>query len=414
MKSALLIFSRMILAAAVASLALTPNSWGASRYKVLHNFGSSGDGTLPYGPPVIDREGNLYGVTIDGGTGQCSDYGCGTVFELAPQARGVWREVILHNFTAGGGGSGPDGGLIIGSGGSLYGTISGDGSFATGGVFELSPNSGSWRYTILYSDNAGPGLVSDKLGNLYGEMGRGQYKYGAIAELSPGPSGWNYADLYSFCVFQCGYSPPAPPIWDAKGNLFGTTTDGGIGQPACWTSFGCGVIFKMMPNGDGTWTYHILHRFASYSTDGQTPYGGLVMDSSGNFYGTTEYGGAKGNGTIFKLALTSGHWKKTVVYDFPDWHEGALPNSTLVLDKAGNLYGIGGGGNQGCGPYTCGVVFKLAPQKNGQWKYGAVYKFSGPDGNFPIGVIVDDNGNIFGTTESGGTYNAGVAFEITP
>jgi uncharacterized repeat protein (TIGR03803 family) len=174
------------------------------------------------------------------------------------------------------------------------------------------------------------------------------------------------------------------------------------------------VIFEMTPNGDGTWTYHVLHRFASYPTDGQTPYGGLVMDASGNFYGTTEFGGSKGNGTVFKLAFTHGHWKKTVVYDFPDWHNGALPNSTLVLDKAGNLYGIGGGGNQGCGPYTCGVVFKLTPQKTGKWKYSAVHKFTGPDGNFPIGVIVDGKGNIFGTTSNGGTYNAGVAFEITP
>jgi uncharacterized repeat protein (TIGR03803 family) len=174
------------------------------------------------------------------------------------------------------------------------------------------------------------------------------------------------------------------------------------------------VIFEMTPNGDGTWTYHILHRFASYSADGQTPYGGLVMDASGNFYGTTEYGGAQGNGTVFKFSLTSGHWKKTVLYDFPSHGEGWGPDSTLVFDKAGNLYGVGGGGNQGCGPYTCGVVFKLAPQKNGQWKYSAVHKFSGPDGNFPIGVIVDDKGNLFGTTSNGGTYNAGVAFEITP
>jgi uncharacterized repeat protein (TIGR03803 family) len=292
--------------------------------------------------------------------------------------------------------------------------VAGDPPIDTWGVFELWRDARRWSNTVLYSGNAGPGVASDEFGNLYGEMGRGQYKYGAIAELSPGSSGWNYADLYSFCVFQCGYSPPAPPVWDGKGNLFGTTTDGGIGQPACWTAFGCGVIFEMTPNGDGTWTYHVLHRFASYPTDGQTPYGGLVMDASGNFYGTTEFGGAKTNGTVFKLAFTHGHWKKTVVWDFPDWHEGALPNSTLVVDKAGNLYGIGGGGNQGCGPYTCGVVFKLTPQKTGKWKYSAVHKFSGPDGNFPIGVIVDSKGNIFGTTSNGGTYNAGVAFEITP
>jgi uncharacterized repeat protein (TIGR03803 family) len=211
-----------------------------------------------------------------------------------------------------------------------------------------------------------------------------------------------------------GYSPPAPPIWDGKGNLFGATTDGGIRQPACWTGDGCGVIFEMTPNRNGTWTYHILHRFASYPADGETPYGGLVMDASGNFYGSTELGGSKGNGTVFKFAFTNGHWKKTVLYDFPNCAEGCAPDSTLVLDKAGNLYRVEGGGNPGCGPYTCGVIFKLTPQRNGKWTYSIVHKFSGPDGNFPIGVIVDDKGNLFGTTESGGTHNSGVAFEITP
>jgi uncharacterized repeat protein (TIGR03803 family) len=271
---------------------------------------------------------------------------------------------------------------------------------------------------VLYMDGAGPGLLMDKAGNLYGDIGPGDYYgAGAIGKLSSTSNGWVYTQLYSYCGppgCPDGDGEPAPPIWDGKGNMFGTTTDGGIAQPACWTSFGCGVIFEMTPTGDGTWTYHVLHRFASYPTDGQTPYGGLVMDASGNFYGTTEFGGSKGNGTVFKLAFTHGHWKKTVVYDFPDWHDGSLPNSTLVVDKVGNLYGIGGGGNQGCGPYTCGVVFKLTPQKNGQWTYSAVHKFTGPDGNFPIGVIVDGKGNLFGTTSAGGTYNSGVAFEITP
>jgi uncharacterized repeat protein (TIGR03803 family) len=88
----------------------------------------------------------------------------------------------------------------------------------------------------------------------------------------------------------------------------------------------------MTPNRDGTRTYRILHRFASYPSDGETPYGSLVMDASGNLYGTTEYGGVQHNGTVFKLAFTGGHWNKTVVYDFPNWHDGALPSSTLVFD----------------------------------------------------------------------------------
>jgi uncharacterized repeat protein (TIGR03803 family) len=391
-------------------LVLAPSASAVTKYKVLRNFGSPSDGNGPSGTLLLDIRGNLYGVT-GGGPG---DYGYGVAFELMPQSDGTWRESILHTFAGGSDGARPDGGLIFDVVGNLYGTMAGDNGAATWGVFELSRHSGRWSNGVLYADAAGPGLLMDSVGNLYGGMAPGQYKYGAVAELSPGSGGWTYTALYSFCILRCGYSPPAPPIWDGKGNLFGTTTDGGISQPACWTSNGCGVIFEMTPNGDGTWTYHILHRFASYPTDGQTPYGSLVMDASGNFYGTTEFGGDKGNGTVFKFSFTGGHWKKTVLYDFPNHAEGWGPESSLVFDKAGNLYGVGGGGNQGCGPYTCGVVFKLTLQKNGQWKYSAVHKFSGPDGNFPWGVIVDDKGNLFGTTSAGGKYNSGVAFEITP
>src|SRR5580692_4908974 len=406
-----------LLSLSVVALAVlfAPASPAASRYKVLHsfNYGEQHQIGPPVGALVLDKNGNLYGAAGVGGTG-CDPFGCGLVFELKRQQGGGWGFVVLYEFAGGTDGAYPSGSLIFDGKGNLYGTLDGNGRVDVGGVFELRSTSGGWSNTVLYGDNAGPGVVLDKLGNLYGEIGPGNYFHiGAIGELSPGSNGWVYADLANFNP-TVGYGPPAPPIWDGKGNLFGTTTDGGIRQPACWTSFGCGVIFEMTPNGDGTWTYHILHRFASYATDGQTPYGSLVMDASGNFYGTTEFGGSKGNGTVFKFSFTGGHWKKSVVYDFPDWHDGALPNSTLVLDKAGNLYGIGGGGNQGCGPYTCGVVFKLTPQKKGPWIYSAVHKFSGPDGNFPIGVIVDGKGNIFGTTSAGGTYNFGVAFEITP
>jgi hypothetical protein len=399
--------------ALVVCFLLLPGAW-ARTLKVLHTFGASGDGTIPYGPPVQDNEGNLYGVTYDGGTGQCSDYGCGTVFELKRQANGTWKETILHSFTAGSDGSAPQGGLIFDSAGNIYGTMRGDMSFAVGGVFELAPNSGGWSYRVVYGDNAGPGLVSDKFGNLYGKIGPGNYfGIGAIGELSPSSHGWIYTDLANFNP-TVGYAPPAPPIWDGKGKMFGAAEDGGISQPACWTSSGCGVIFKMMPSGDGTWTYHILHRFASFSTDGQTPDGGLVMDASGNIYGVTGLGGVHNQGTVFKFAFRGGQWKQTVLYSFPNCAEGCFPDGTLASDKAGNLYGVGSGGLADCGGYTCGVVFKLTPQARGTWKYSVVHKFTGNDGAFPWGVMVDGKGNLFGTTENGGTYNSGVAFELTP
>ena len=317
------------------------------------------------------------------------------------------------------------GGLASDRPGNLYGTLAGDSGAATWGAFELS-RSGNWVNDVLYTDAAGPGLLIDKFSNLYGAMAPGEYGYGAVAELSPGSHGWTYAVLYSYCSkYGCpdGDGEAAPPIWDGKGNLYGTTIEGGIGKPACFSEFGCGVIFKMTPNGDGTWTYHVLHRFASSSTDGQWPYGSLVMDAAGNFYGSTWLGGASGrgnggygHGTVFKLAFTGGKWKETILYDFPNCLQGCMVEGTLALDKAGNLYGTAAGGTGNCGGYACGVVFKLAPQKNGKWKYSVLHDFSLADGGVQpfYGVILDGKGNLFGVTSNFGKYNGGTAFEITP
>jgi hypothetical protein len=165
--------------------------------------------------------------------------------------------------------------------------------------------------------------------------------------LSRGSDGWTYTDLFNFNP-TVGYAPPAPPIWDGKGKLYGTTEDGGLSQPACWTSSGCGLVFKMTPNGDSTWTYHILHRFASFPNDGESPDGGLVMDASGNH----RRGGANGQGRIFMLTLASdGRWKEHALYDFPNCAEGCFPNGTMVFDRQGNLYGASGGGVADCGGY---------------------------------------------------------------
>jgi hypothetical protein len=390
-------------------LALVPAALAGAKYKVVHNFGASQDGTQPFGPLLLDKTGNLYGSTYTGGTGSCSD-GCGTVFELKQQANGTWTETILHGFAAGKGGAFPWGALIFDGSGNLYGTMSGYGSFAVGGVFELTPRPHGWAYNILYDDGAAPGLLMDGAGNLYGEMAHNSSE--TMGELSRGSQGWNYTLLFTFNGPD-GYDPPAPPIWDGKGNMFGVTREGGIGQPACTTALGCGVIFEITPNQDGTWIYHVLHRFASYPADGQIPAGGLVMDKSGNFYGTTLGAGPLGTGEVFKLSFTAGHWKKTVVYDFPDCNNGCGPVTTPVFDKAGTLYGEASGGYN-CGGGYCGTVWKLTPQKNGKWTYRLLHKFSPNTGVFPEGVIVDAKGNLFGTTLSGGKYDFGVAFEITP
>jgi uncharacterized repeat protein (TIGR03803 family) len=401
-----------ILAVVLVGLGLVPATWAAGKFKVLHDFGATGDGSTPGGALLLDSQGNLYGGTA-GGPGE---YGYGTVYKLSSQADGTWSETILHTFSAGSGGANPWGSLIFDGSGNLYGTMP-LGTNYIGGVFELSPGSGGWAYSVLYTESSGPGLLLDKLGNLYGQMAPGKYSYSAVAELSPGSGGWTYTPLYSFCSGQgCpdGDGEPAPPIWDGKGNLYGTTSEGGIGRPPCWIAFGCGVIFKMTPNGDGTWTYHVLHRFASSSTDGQTPGGGLVMDAAGNLYGNTGGGGVHSNGTIFKFSFSGGHWKKTVLYDFPNCADGCYPYDAIVFDKAGNLYGGANGGLPDCDGYQCGVVFKLSPQKSGPWKYSVVHKFTAADGEYPLGLVIDGKGHLFGTTQAFGKYHFGTAFEIIP
>jgi len=216
-----------------------------------------------------------------------------------------------------------------------------------------------------------------------------------------------------------GPSPAAPPNWDNRGNLYGTTLYGGNSESSghkkfCLQGLGCGVAFRMVPNGNGTWTYHVLHRFAETKNDGQTPDGGGAVDASGGAYGVTAYGGVYGNGTIFKFTPSGGHWKQTVLYDFPKCSEGCFPGGTMVFDKAGKLYGAASGGLANCQGYACGVIFKLTPQAGGKWKYSVVHKFEGTDGGFPYGVILDDKGNLYGTTQAFGAYGFGVAFEITP
>jgi uncharacterized repeat protein (TIGR03803 family) len=383
---------------------------GAGKYKVLHIFGRGNDANTPSGPLTLDKQGNLYGVTYGGGP-----QNSGTVFQLA-SADGRWTEKVLHAFRGGSDGAVPVGNLVTDEAGNWYGTMNGIG-VGQGAIFELKHVSNRWTVSLIYEHQAfSPGLLLDKAGDLIGFIGAGDYGAGAVGKLAPGTKGWTYTQFYSFCSpTGCpdGEVPNSPLSWDVHGNLYGTTLYGGNGSPNCPGNLGCGVAFQMTPNSDGTWTYHVMHRFANFPSDGQYP-SGLVLDASGSAYGVTGEGGVHKQGTVFKMTpSTGGHWKQTVLYDFPNCAEGCFPGRTLVFDKAGNLYGVNNGGLPDCG-YTCGVVFKLAPQKNGKWTYSVVHKFTGKDGAFPWGVIVDGKGNIFGTTENGGKYNVGVAFEITP
>ena len=409
--------------AAVLAFALTPAASADTNFEVLHNFGSGADGAVPSGPPVLDKRGNVYGATFGGGA-----TGDGVAFELT-LSNGVWTETVLHSFDFYTDGAGPIGPVVVDSAGNLYGVTGGGGPPGDDGtVVELSRVRG-WASTIIYNSGSRVGLLADESGSLFGFLGGGQYHAGAIGELSPDRRGWIYAQLSSFGANDArdGEDPLAALSWDSKGNLYGTTYfGGGIGLPNCTQGLDCGVAFELSrdPSAstpEGIWNYHVMHRFASTPTDGKNPNGGLTLDSQGNAYGTTPVGGAQcapvGCGTVFKLTPVPAAcwlWEETILYDFPavpSCSQGCAPAYNLVFDQAGHLYGVAGGGSNSCAG-TCGVVFKLTPGANGQWSYSVVHAFDGADGANPLGLAIDANGNLFGTTETSGTYNRGVVFEI--
>jgi len=218
--------------------------------------------------------------------------------------------------------------------------------------------------------------------------------------------------LYNFCsVTGCadGEQPRggASLIFDGAGNLYGTTPDGGSGCTG-----GCGTIFRLTPNPDGSWTEGVLHRFAD-GADGAYPYAGLIFDPAGNLYGATTGGGTLscGCGTIFKLAPNpDGSWTKSVLHAFTS-HPAANPDAGLIVDPAGNLYGAAAFGGSAGG----GAVFKVAPQPDGSWAFSVLHVFLGKPALHPLSrLVLDKAGNLYGTTEQCGQGCQGTVFEITP
>jgi uncharacterized repeat protein (TIGR03803 family) len=226
------------------------------------------------------------------------------------------------------------------------------------------------------------------------------------------PGAWaanQYKTLYRFRGGADGSETRAVLIFDTEGNLYGTTIRGGD-LNGCG-GYGCGVLFKLAPNGGGSWTESVLHSFKDDQKDGTNPLGGLIFGSAGNLYGTTEDGGEFGSGTIFELTNTNGNWVESVLYSFGAGRgDGAYPSASLILDKAGNLFGTTESGDSGAG-----TVFELKSNANGTWTESVIHSFNGEDGSDPVGgVIFDLAGNLYGTTSEGGTYNYGTAFQLTP
>ncbi len=398
----------------------------ASTYKILHQFQLP---KQPMGNLTLDAGGNLFGTTVRGGTTFCQGLGvgCGFVWKLAPNG----MVNLLLQF-AGGNGGYPNAGLVSDGTGNLYGTAQygGSSSVCFGGcgvVFKLVPNpDGTWTENLLHSFTLGDGaeplarLTFDAAVSLYGTTAYGgAQNEGVVFKLAPKPDGtWTESVLYSF-TGPDGARPAAALTFDAGGNLYGTTNYGGAAGCTGENGEMCGVVFRLAPNADGTWTESVLHNFATRGVDGAGPYGGLTFDTAGNLYGTTLQGGSSactdGCGVVFKLASNpDGTWTESVLHRFTGRADGAGPWAGLEFDAVGNLYGTAAaGGSTGGGSCTdgCGVIFKLTPTASG-WSETVVRSFLGV-ARFPLApVIFDPKGNLYGTTSSG-TTNNGVVFEIT-
>jgi uncharacterized repeat protein (TIGR03803 family) len=409
----------MILALLVVSSSLVQSQ----TFTVLHNFTGGADGSTPEAGVTMDASGNLYGTAGAGGeTAGCGGLGCGTVYKLARRSSG-WIFSPLYSFTGGNDGAFPVARVIPGANGTLYGsTFAGGNAYGVNGagvVFNLRPPAhlmGSvfspWTETVLHTfagdgDGANPtgDLLFDHAGNLYGTAScTTAICRGSVYELKPSNGGWMETILYAFSVGGDGYYPIGGVIFDNAGNLYGVTNAGGI----FW-----GTVFQLIPSGSG-WTETVLHNFQSAS-DGGFPVGGLILDSSGNLYGTTGAYGPQGGGTVFELSpsgsvsmfglLYGFHCSGDACYSLPG------PQASLFMDSAGNLFGT----TTQDGAHGYGNVFKLTPQAVG-WTYTSLHDFTGGnDGALPYSSVLEDaNGNLFGTAAEGGSYNKGVVWEITP
>lgn len=391
---------------------LTHNQDGSWAETVLYNFNGGNDGANPIDGVSFDGAGNLFGTTSEGGA-----YAKGTIFQLAPVVGGQWQESVLYSFTGASDGQNPQSGLLVDAAGNLFGT--------TGSAFELKRSSSQWTFQVIraFTDTDGSGplgrLVMDQAGNIYGttQSGGGGGSWGTVYELSPkGDGSWAETVLYDFNNGTDGSIPLAGVILDAAGNLYGTASAGG--NPYC--PGGCGTAFELVTNGNGSWTYILLHEFTGVQ-DGGFPWSGLALDSAGNLYGSTFFGGnaqpcttpSFGCGAVFELKRSShGGWSERILSSFASTAKGYVYlTATPIFDQAGNLYGttpFGGNAN-------AGMFFQLVPSSSGKWTKNIPFTFNSSDGSNPYpGIVMDAAGNIYGATVEGGTYANGAVYELSP
>lgn len=379
----------------------------AQTFSVIHSFTGGIDGFEPFSGVTIDQAGNLYGTTTESYNG--------SIYQMKFR-NGVWILSTLYQFSA------PEwipsGRPVIGPGGALYGTTATGGNgdcteFGCGSVYGLRPSQTvcrnsrcSWNASIvsLEGETGGIGYVDpafDSAGKMYiTSLEGGANGAGNVYQLTRSAGGWTPASIFDFNGTN-GSTPYSGVTLDAQGNVYGTTWRGGSSQN--------GTAYRLINNA-GSWTLDTLYTFPN-SSDGKYPVGGLIFDAEGNLYGTTESGGIGGGGTVFELSRSGSGWSYAVLHSFTGQFG---PFSTLAMDSAGNLYGT----TYADGAFNAGSVFKLTRSGQG-WTFTDLHDFTGgADGANPVGgVTLDANGNLYGTTSAGGFSQncggCGVVWEIT-
>jgi hypothetical protein len=377
----------------------------AQQETILYNANSTT--WEPNSSLIFDSAGNLYGTSAQG-----------AVWQLLPQTDGTWIEQTLYSF-----GldlllhlpENPGGPLLLDSSGNLYGTTAYGGLLSEGVVYELVPDAtGEWALKSLHTfgqhlDGAAPngGLIFDAAGSIYGTTSvGGTYSTGTVFQLIPQSNGhWTEKLLHQFGNATDGQYPSGGVIFGTDGNLYGTTSYGGF-----YASNGShgGTVFELIPQSNGTWKEKILHNFGN-STDGNQPANLISFDGSGNLYGITQTGGAYNLGTAYQLVpQPDGSWKENILHNFGNGTDGYYPNG-VTLDSAGNLYGTtesGGIYAETCAYNKGGTLFELLPSSSGAWTEQSLHSFcQGTDGAQPFaGVTLDSAGNLYGTTYNGGLY----------
>jgi uncharacterized repeat protein (TIGR03803 family) len=321
---------------------------------------------------IADEAGNLYGVTANSGESKnseiCED-GCGAVFELY-RNNSQWELITLYTFLGVADGFNPAGQLTFGPNGALYGTTLYGGYWGFGTVYSLTPLCKTvcngwlpWKHSVLYNFQGGT------------------------------------------CDAGCdGRYPSTPVTFDPFGNLYGVTEYGGFGN----NGTGQGTVFQVSPRSlrGAKWQETQLHAFGKTQSDGTQPQGALLRDAAGNLYGTTLTGGDNNFGTVYELLNNDNAFSEVVLHSF-DYSDGAHPTSGLIADSSGNLYGATYGGSSG------GTVFELRPSADG-WTFRVLYSSQPGQASSLEQVAIDAAGNLYGAANTGGKFNVGAIFKLTP